>query len=251
MSKEQLYGINSVLSLLKNVPSMAVEIFISSSKQIDQRINQIISLSEKNGITVQQISKDKLNAKSDTTSHQGVLAIINSKTFTEQDLPKIIEKHEKPLIIVLDGVQDPHNLGAILRSAESFGVAAVIAPKDKNAGITPVVRKIASGAAELVSFIQVKNLSRTLKILQQQGVWLIGLDCDQTADDLQTINLQGSVALILGSEGKGIRDLTRKQCDHLAKIPMQGNIESLNVSVAAGVCLYEVVRQKVSMQILN
>ena len=148
-----------------------------------------------------------------------------------------------PFLLILDGVQDPHNLGACLRTADAAGVHAVIVPRDKACGLTSTVRKVACGAAETVPFVQVTNLTRTLKALQQAGIWIIGTDLD-TTQSLYDSDLTGPLALVLGAEGKGLRRLTREACDSLVKLPMQGTVQSLNVSVSAGICLYEALRQR-------
>jgi 23S rRNA (guanosine2251-2'-O)-methyltransferase len=165
---------------------------------------------------------------------------------TEHDLHRLLDAAEQPpLLLVLDGVTDPHNLGACLRSADGAGATAVIAPKDKAVGLTPVVVKVASGAAESLPFIQVTNLARTLEALKLRGVWLIGL-ADSVPTTLFDTELSGPIALVLGSEGSGLRRLTQERCDLLASLPMRGCVESLNVSVAAGICLYEVVRRRLA-----
>jgi 23S rRNA (guanosine2251-2'-O)-methyltransferase len=150
---------------------------------------------------------------------------------------------EPPLLLILDGVTDPHNLGACLRTADAAGVHALIVPRDKACGLTAVVRKVASGAAETVPFVQVTNLARTLKALKQRNIWLVGTDLD-TEQDIYEADLSGPLALVMGAEGKGMRRLTREQCDFLVKLPMRGSVQSLNVSVSTGICLYEAVRQR-------
>ena len=177
--------------------------------------------------------------------HQDVLAeLVLRKEASEQDLQQLLDGlDEPPLLLVLDGVTDPHNLGACLRTAEAAGVHAVIVPRDRATGLTPVVRKTASGAAEIVPLVQVTNLARTLRALKERGIWLVGTS-DTAPTDLYGQDLAGPLALVMGSEGQGIRRLTADLCDYLVSIPMQGVIESLNVSVATGVCLYEVRRQR-------
>jgi 23S rRNA (guanosine2251-2'-O)-methyltransferase len=161
----------------------------------------------------------------------------------ESDLDRIVSERETPFVLILDCVQDPHNLGAILRSADGAGVDAVIAPKDKSVGITETVRRIAVGAAESVPFIQVTNLARTMKRLQELGVWLVGTS-DRGKQMIYDVDLKGSIGIVMGAEGDGLRRLTEDTCDFLVKIPMAGKVECLNVSVATGVCLYEAVRQR-------
>ena len=179
-------------------------------------------------------------------NHQGVIAHVanNKKLRSEDDLPRLIsEKGDDILLLILDGVQDPHNLGACLRSADGAGVDAVIVPRNKAASLTPVVHKVACGAAETMPFIMVTNLARTLRMLKEEGVWLVGAD-GNAKTSLYEIDLTGPLAMILGGEGNGLRRLTRDQCDYLAYLPMAGSVESLNVSVATGISLYEAVRQR-------
>jgi len=178
--------------------------------------------------------------------HQGVVAgVAPDRQWQEADIEALVAGSKQPLLLVLDGVTDPHNLGACLRTADATGVTAVIVPKDKSASLNPTARKVASGAAETTPFIQVTNLARCLRELQDLGVWLIGTagESDATVYDA---DFTGPVALVMGAEGKGMRRLTREHCDLLVKIPMQGQVESLNVSVATGVCLFEALRQRLA-----
>ena len=177
--------------------------------------------------------------------HQGAVARYRAPPpRSESELTALVEAAGRDaLLLVLDGVTDPHNLGACLRSADAAGVTAVISPKDKAVGITPTVRTASAGAADRVPFFAVTNLARTLKSLKEQGVWLVGLAGD-TSDDFYRVDLNGPVALVMGSEGEGMRRLTREACDFVARIPMRGSVESLNVSVATGVALFEVLRQR-------
>jgi 23S rRNA (guanosine2251-2'-O)-methyltransferase len=193
-------------------------------------------------VTVDAASLDKL---ADGGRHQGVLAEVAARSGDpETQLEEALEAAgPTPLLLVLDGVQDPHNLGACLRSADAAGVAAVIAPRDRAAGLTPVVRKVAAGAAEAVPFVAVVNLARTLRELKERGLWLVGTD-DSADKSLHDVDLTGPLALVMGSEGEGMRRLTRECCDQLVSIPMAGAVESLNVSVATGVVLFEAVRQR-------
>jgi 23S rRNA (guanosine2251-2'-O)-methyltransferase len=183
---------------------------------------------------------DKVNAR-----HQGVIALCEEgQTHDEAFLLESMEKQgNKALFLVLDGVTDPHNLGACLRSADGAGVHAVVVPKDNSVGLTPVVQKVACGAAESVPLVMVTNLTRTLEKLQQAGAWVVGA-AGEAEQFIYDIDLTGPLVLVMGAEGKGIRQLTRKQCDYLAKLPMAGEVSSLNVSVATGVCLFEIVRQR-------
>lgn len=238
-----IFGINPIAHLLENSPARIVEIFISETKN-EQRSKDLLALAKKNGISVQKIDHKKLDKMLDGQNHQGVMAKITpTKVLSEADLPDLIRQHKNPLFLILDGVQDPHNLGACMRTADAAAVTAIITPKDNSVGITPVVRKVASGAADSIPLVRVSNLARTLREMQELGVWITGTDSDgeQTIYDL---DLTGAVAIVLGAEGEGMRQLTRKHCDYLVRLPMLGQVESLNVSVACGVCLFEVVRQR-------
>lgn len=196
-------------------------------------------------IPVKVVEPSVLDEMTAGANHQGWVAVYAKamKMYHEDKLTELLAEQIKPLFLVLDGVQDPHNLGACLRSADAAGVTAVIIPKDNAVGLTPAVQKVASGAAENVILIQVTNLARSLQELKQAGVWLYGLSDDATTS-LYKINLTGSVALLLGAEDKGLRRLTREAADALVSLPMLGQVSSLNVSVATGVCLYEALRQR-------
>jgi 23S rRNA (guanosine2251-2'-O)-methyltransferase len=229
--QNMIYGVNPVAQLLANNPARIIELFISNSKD-DKRVQAILDLAKQNDIVIQRIDPKKLDKMFDTDKHQGVAAKIKpNQTLTEKDIPGLLETNKQALFLVLDGVQDPHNFGACLRTADAAGVTAVIIPRDNAVGITPVVRKVASGAAENVPIITVSNLARALKDLQELGVWIVGTAAD--ADKvIYEQDLNGAIALVLGSEGDGMRQLTRKHCDFLVKLPMLGQVESLNVSVA-------------------
>lgn len=240
-----IFGLNPILQLLNNNPEKIKEIYVSMHKD-DKRVTELINLAQNGSISMQRVDPKKLDKLSAGQNHQGVVAkIVAMPVLTEADLPALINNSACPLLLILDGVQDPHNLGACLRTADAAGVTAVIVPKDNAVGITPIVRKVASGAAETVPLVQVSNLARTLKDLQQLGVWLVGTDADGT-QTLYELDLLGPIALILGAEGEGMRQLTKKHCDYLVRLPMLGQVASLNVSVATGVCLYEVVRQRLN-----
>lgn len=241
-----IFGINPITQMLQANPQKIKEIFVSSNKD-DRRIQAILHMAQQHDISVQRVEPKKLDRLSNDEHHQGVLAKITATSmWGESDLlEEIRAKHGKKelLFLILDGVQDPHNLGACLRTADAAGVTAVIVPRDNAVSITPVVRKVASGAADTVPVVGVTNLSRVMREMQQLGVWIVGTDseCDQTIYD---VDLKGSIAIVLGAEGEGMRQLTKKHCDFLVKLPMLGEVESLNVSVATGVCLYEAVRQR-------
>lgn len=245
MSKrEYIFGLHSVQALLKSAPQRVLEIFILQGRN-DQRLQKILSAAQVNGIHCAPISRTKLDELAQDENHQGVIAVCTpGETHDEAYLFALLERlDEPPFLLILDGVTDPHNLGACMRTAEAAGVHAVIAPKDKSAGITPVARKVACGAAEVLPFIPVTNLARTLKKLQDAGVWLFGAagEAEVSVYDSQ---LTGPIGILMGAEGDGLRRLTQETCDHLMNIPMAGEVSSLNVSVATGVCLFEAVRQR-------
>ena len=240
-----LYGLHAVVAALKHEPGNMQGVWVKRQRH-DARMRALLEAAEQQGIPVQQTDRAELDRLSGHARHQGVLArcMVSTAAPTENDLPAILESAQYPaLLLVLDGVQDPHNLGACLRSADAAGVHLVIAPADRAVGLTATVRKVACGAAETVPFIPVSNLARTLRSLQKQGLWLIGA-AGEAEKTLYEMDFTGPVAIILGAEEKGLRRLTRETCDNLTRIPMAGQVESLNVSVAAGVFLFEVVRQR-------
>lgn len=241
---ERVYGIHAVQTLLKNAADRIEQLHVLKSRR-DQRMNKLLALAEKQGLSVRQASREQLDAMTDG-NHQGVVAEIRpGEIHDEAFLYRLLDQlDEPPLLLVLDGVTDPHNLGACLRTAEAAGVAAVIAPKDNAASINATVRKVASGAAELIPYVPVTNLARTLRALQERGIWLVGM-AGEAEKSLYETELQGPLAIVMGAEGEGMRRLTREACDFLAHIPMVGGgVSSLNVSVAVGVCLYEALRQR-------
>jgi 23S rRNA (guanosine2251-2'-O)-methyltransferase len=249
VSEELVYGLHAVQALLKGSPQQVQQLLLLRGRR-DQRLQKIIAQAEKNDIAVRVVDRRALDEKvGDEGNHQGVVAICVGKTrvhderFLQELLETLEQRGEAPFLLVLDGVTDPHNLGACLRSAEAAGVHAVIAPKDKSAGLTPTARKVACGAAEVLPFVTVTNLARTLQKLQQAGVWIFGA-AGEAEQDVYQSQLTGPMALVMGAEGGGLRRLTREHCDHLIKIPMAGEVSSLNVSVATGVCLFEAVRQR-------
>lgn len=248
MKKAQfpVFGIHAVQSLLETRPESVLSLTVLKGRR-DQKIETILRIARNTGLKVQEASRETLDKLVDEENHQGVVVFCKDRQrYAEEDLPSLLESVSSPaFLLILDGVQDPHNLGACFRSADAAGVHCIIAPKDNAVGITPVVAKVASGATERVPFIQVTNLARTLESLKAQGIWIYGADGEAKQNLFQT-DLKGPVAIVLGAEGKGLRRLTRETCDALLKIPMQGSIESLNVSVATGVFLFEVVRQRIS-----
>lgn len=242
-SHEWLYGIHALESILQREPHRILELFIAKGRD-DERLHNIINLARKHRISVQFAQRKALDDKAQGEQHQGILArAIAAKPLNENDLDAIITQADKPFLLVLDGVTDPHNLGAVLRSADAAGVDAVIVPKDKSATLNATVRKVACGAADVIPLIHVTNLARTLVDIQQQGVWVVGTAGEAT-QLVYECDMSGPVALVMGAEGKGMRRLTREKCDELIKLPMFGSVSSLNVSVATGICLYEVVRQR-------
>ncbi|MEO9701627.1 23S rRNA (guanosine(2251)-2'-O)-methyltransferase RlmB, partial [Marinobacter alexandrii] len=210
----------------------------------DKRVKSVTDALDGLGVRWKVVHRRELDERVSGV-HQGIVAAVSeSREWTEDDLLAQLAGSDKPpFLLVLDGVTDPHNLGACMRTADAVGVQAVIVPKDKSASLTPVARKVACGAAETVPFVRVTNLARFLRILKDQGVWLIGTAGEADATLFQA-DFKGPVALVMGAEGKGMRRLTREHCDQLINIPMLGHVDSLNVSVATGVCLYQALRQR-------
>jgi 23S rRNA (guanosine2251-2'-O)-methyltransferase len=244
MSGELLYGIHSVESALNHDPANILELYFESDSQ-NARIKELSDRARELGLKPHARPRDALDRMTGGARHQGAVARYRAPPpRAESELGALIEQAgREALLLVLDGITDPHNLGACLRSAEAAGATAVIAPKDKAVGITPTVRRASSGAADRVAFFSVTNLARTLKAIKQQGVWLVGLD-SESKQDVYAIDLKGPIAIVMGSEGEGMRRLTSESCDFLARIPMRGDVESLNVSVATGIVLFEALRQR-------
>ena len=211
----------------------------------DQRLTQLVDLACDVGVVVRRVRREELDSAADGANHQGVLAWVRTPVArAEKDLTGILDNAQgSPFLLILDCVQDPHNLGACLRTADAVGVHALIAPKDNAVGLTAVACKVASGAAQSVPYVQVTNLARIIEELKERGIWLIGT-AGGAGSSLFEIDLTGPLALAMGGEGKGLRHLTRERCDLLAHLPMCGTVESLNVSVTAGICLYEALRQR-------
>jgi 23S rRNA (guanosine2251-2'-O)-methyltransferase len=238
-------GIHSVRNVLRHGADSIREAWVDVQRR-DKRLKQLVHELERAGILPQQVSREELDRIARGANHQGIIIrALAPAAIGEKQLPEILDRAEGPLLLlILDGVQDPHNLGACLRTADAAGVHLVIAPKDRSVGLTPVACKVASGAAESVPFIQVTNLARTMKMLAEEyRVWIVGM-AGEADVNLQDIQLDGHLAIVMGSEEKGMRRLTRDNCDALASLPMMGSVESLNVSVATGVALYEAVRQR-------
>jgi 23S rRNA (guanosine2251-2'-O)-methyltransferase len=237
-----LFGFHAVSVRLKTAPASIVEVYVDATRR-DARMKQFLARAAEAGVRVIEADGARLTKLSGSASHQGVAARAQAleQAHSLDDLLDGLQ--ESPLLLALDGVTDPHNLGACLRVADGAGAHAVIAPKDHAAGINATVAKVASGAAETVPYFMVTNLARTLGELKERGIWIIGA-AGEAEGTLYEADLKGPTALVLGAEGPGMRQLTRKTCDLLVRIPMQGAVESLNVSVASGVCLYEARRQR-------
>lgn len=240
---EMIYGIHAVQALLERAPERFQEVFILKGRE-DKRLLPLIHALESQGVVIQLANRQYLDEKSDGAVHQGIIARVKpGRQYQENDLPDLIASLDQPFLLILDGVTDPHNLGACLRVADSAGAHAVIAPRDRAVGLNATAAKVASGAADTVPYITVTNLARALRELKDAGVWIIGTS-DEASATLYETKLDGPVALVMGAEGEGMRRLTRDTCDEVMSIPMAGSVESLNVSVASGVCLYEAVRQR-------
>ena len=243
MSEGRLvYGFHAVMARLRQRADSVREVYLDSGRE-DARARSLLALAREHGVKVQQLPGDRIDGMLPGVRHQGAACVVNADE-RAPDIDDILDNlAEPPLLLLLDGVQDPHNLGACLRSAAAMGVHAVVAPKDRAVGITPVVEKVASGAVETVPYLMITNLARTLTGLRDRDIFLVGLagEGDMLLDE---VSLGGPLALVLGAEGTGLRRLTRDRCDVLASIPIGGGVESLNVSVATGICLYEARRQR-------
>ncbi|HNV60213.1 MAG TPA: 23S rRNA (guanosine(2251)-2'-O)-methyltransferase RlmB [Rhodoferax sp.] len=252
-SPKVLFGFHALGVRLKTAPQSIIEIYFEPTRR-DARMRQFLDRANEAGVKLVESDGARLSKMCGGHGHQGVAArvqaiaqvhsldeLLENLEAANADLP--VEQRNHPLILVLDGVTDPHNLGACLRVADGAGAHAVIAPKDHAAGINATVAKVASGAAETVPYFMVTNLARTLNELKERSIWIIGTS-DAAPATLYQTDLKGPVALVLGAEGTGMRQLTAKTCDALVSIPMRGAVESLNVSVASGVCLYEALRQR-------
>lgn len=238
-------GIHAVRSALGHGRETVHEVLVDARRR-DRRLAAVVKQAKELGIPIVQVEREQLDKLAPGINHQGVLARTEAPAAgSENDLDELLlALQEPPLLLILDGVTDPHNLGACLRTADAVGAHAVIAPRDKSVGLTPTVCKVASGAAANVPFIQVTNLARTLRHLQEQHhVFLFGT-ADEAEQSLFQADLSGPIGIVMGAEGRGMRRLTREHCDQLISLPMMGTVESLNVSVATGVCLYEALRQR-------
>ena len=245
MTDQYVYGWHAVTALLKNRHRPTRQLFINKERD-DGRLQTLLALALELKIPVETLSTQKMNQRFAEFAHQGVVASAAAlPDYTESDLLRLLQESRSPtLILILDGVTDPHNLGACLRTADAVGVDFVIIPKDKSASITPVVSKVACGGAESVPLVRVTNLARAMDVIKQEGVWIYGA-AGEASQTIYELDFTSTIALAFGAEGDGLRRLTRDHCDGLFSLPMSGHVESLNVSVATGVSLYEVVRQRI------
>ena len=243
---EYFYGVHSVESLLELEPERVLTLFTLKGRD-DQRLKNVLALADPFGISVQQASREKLEKLAGQPFHQGVVAAVRPHpTLNEQDLDELLKQNPQALLLALDQVTDPHNLGACIRTAAAMGVEAVIVARDRSASLTPTARKIAAGGAEKVKFIQVTNLARTLgNIKEEFNVRVVGTTLDEKALPVNEFDFTGTgICVVMGAEDTGLRPITQSQCDQTVYIPMAGNLQSLNVSVATGMALYEACRQR-------
>lgn len=245
MTETLIYGLHAVTAALNHEPAQVRGLWLERQRR-DGRMQALLDQATGQGVAIHWADRAELDRLSSGARHQGVVArlAVRQRSYDEADLPELLAATSGPaLLLVLDGVQDPHNLGACLRSAVAAGAHAVIAPADRAAGLNATVRKVASGAADRVPFVPVTNLARTLRGLQEQGVWIVGA-VGEADDPLYEVDFTLPTAIVLGAEEKGLRRLTREVCDRLARIPIASGMESLNVSVAAGIFLFEARRQR-------
>ncbi|MBS0447165.1 MAG: 23S rRNA (guanosine(2251)-2'-O)-methyltransferase RlmB [Proteobacteria bacterium] len=240
--RQILFGFHAVTVRLKTAPRSVREVHVDTTRR-DQRMRQLVERAREAGVEIVDSDDARLTKLSGGPRHQGVVARVDALAMSHSLDDTLDAATGVPLVLVLDGITDPHNLGACLRVADGAGVHAVVAPKDHAVGVGATVSKVASGAAETVPYIMVTNLARTLGELKERAIRVVGTS-DDAGQSLYDIDLRGPTAIVLGAEGKGMRQLTAKTCDVLVRLPMQGVVESLNVSVAAGICLYEAVRQR-------
>lgn len=240
-----IYGKNSVMEFLRSMPEQVEKVYIYENLGTSSTINEIFELIKKNKISFIKADKNKLNSLSEGGNHQGVVLVLSSQAYSELEdiFKKAREKKELPFIIILDSVNDPHNFGSIIRTAEFAGAHGIIVPKRNNVGITPAVNKVSCGAAAYLPIVKVSNLNYTIDKLKKENIWVIGAGC--SAKKFYTeIDYKIPVAILLGSEGFGFSRILKESCDFLVKIPRHGNVSSLNVGVSAGIMIYEVVRQR-------
>jgi len=244
-SHQVLAGFHAVVARLRHAPASVAELYVDASRR-DKRMLSFIEQAQAANVHVRPVPADRLDGLAHGTRHQGVVALAQAQKLAadvDEVLDLLEDKGQNALFLILDGVTDPHNLGACLRTADAAGVHAVIAPRDRAVGLGSTVQRVACGGAEAVPYIMVTNLARTMRHLKERGVWLVGTD-DQASGDFYRIDARQPMAWVLGAEGEGLRRLTRDTCDERIAIPMLGSVESLNVSVASAVCLYETVRQR-------
>ena len=242
MAQKLLFGFHAVQARVRVAPRSVQEVYVEHERA-DKRMQNFIGLLAQARIEPRLVARSRLDGLVGHSRHQGIAALVDDLPLAHS-LDDVLENvSEPPFLLVLDGVTDPHNLGACLRVADAAGVHAVIAPKDKAVGINATVAKVASGAAEHVPYIMVTNLARTLREIKEYDIWVVGTD-DQAEKSLYQSQVAGPIAWVMGAEGEGMRRLTREHCDELVNIPMAGSVSSLNVSVASGVCLFETVRQR-------
>src|SRR5687768_12048039 len=240
-----IFGFHAITSRLRQSPESVKELYLDAARE-DRRVQELVKAAESRGARVMRVDEKRLDGLTHQARHQGVAARIEVVRLPAH-IEDVLETLQEPaLLLVLDGVTDPHNLGACLRVADAMGVHAVVAPKDRAVGINATVSKVASGAAETVPYIAVTNLARAMRELKERGVWLLGTD-ERAEQDLYGAKLSGPLAWVMGAEGEGMRRLTRENCDELVRIPMLGTVESLNISVSAGVCLAETRRQRAAL----
>lgn len=238
-----IYGFHAITTRLRQQASAIQQLYLDTNRR-DGRARDLIALAEQHQINIHFLASERLNAMLPQAKHQGVIAQINSLELPTHTFDSVLDQlNSDSLFLVLDGIQDPHNLGACLRVADAMGVTAVIAPKDRAAPLNAIAEKVACGAAQTVPYLTVTNLARSLREMQDAGVWLIGTAAD-APHNLYETSLNRPLAWVLGAEGHGMRRLTREQCDELVNIPMYGHVESLNVSVSSGICLAETRRQR-------
>jgi 23S rRNA (guanosine2251-2'-O)-methyltransferase len=241
MAETYIGGFHAVIAAIEEGERKPREVLLADTRH-DQRARRLLELAAKAKVTVRQVGRDTLDLYAPGLRHQGVLASVEAADVAGEEILDVPASADR-MLLVLDGVQDPHNLGACLRTAEAVGVSAVIIPRDRAVGLTPAVRKAAAGSAERVPVVAVTNLARTLAKLKELGYWITGL-AGEAEESIYDVDLTGPLVLVMGGEAEGLRRLTADTCDRLARIPMVGRIESLNVSVAAAVCLYEAFRQR-------
>ncbi|VFP85705.1 23S rRNA (guanosine(2251)-2'-O)-methyltransferase RlmB [Candidatus Erwinia haradaeae] len=240
---EIVFGIYAVQAILNSAPHRLKEVWILQGRK-DNRLETLMQLLEMHNIIIHKKTRNRMDQKSEGGVHQGVVAFVRCKPlYQENDLLALLAKINNPFFLILDSITDPHNLGACIRSADAAGVHAVIIPKNRSARLNSTVSKVASGSTENIPLIHVTNLARVMRLLKRENIWIIGTT-DKTHQTLYQSNLTGPLSLVMGSEEKGIRRLTHESCNELVHIPMMGGVSSLNVSVATGICLYEVVRQR-------